>query len=349
MRNGGSAAWLAPTNLIALLAVIVTVILGATTIKATYDLYDKGATPPKSLKATYRSAVDPLTDLRRASDQFTVTVESGREQLDNLQLRQAILVNDGKSPILPSDIVEPLSIRTKAPWRIVSVVDATGESSSAVQLQWERVSSTEFRAAKALLNPGDYIALTIYLTDTSKRVSTLTDENSGVGNEKNESEKPEPPIEWRARIVNLSKINTPPKQTADDLEAKLDPFPIIVMIWGWGIPFVVASFSCFFLLYITTLYQLGALSRGMVRCVIALLPAGVISLMAAEAGTSYVFGAFPFEGGEVPHLLNAPLVTINAIALIGLVAATLRRSRRAASSERAANPETADFGSTGPS
>jgi hypothetical protein len=103
--------------------------------------------------------------------------------------------------------------------------------------------------------------------------------------------------------------------------------PIQVIVWGWGVPFLIASFVSFVLLYCALLNLLGVFEGGMMRAAFILAGVCALSLMAADAGTTYVFGTWPFFSVKVDNLLNAPPVLLNAALLITLAVFAQRKAR----------------------
>jgi hypothetical protein len=294
------------------LAVVATLLSAFIGAMVAYDLKDKGPYPEKAIEADYGWPSDLLTDLSNNKAGLTVSIKKGESEISNLRIIHTLVQNTGKSPIVPSDYFEPLSLRTADPWHIIAV--ASVETGSAVRnskvghmvpLEWSRKSDNEFVSKPALLNPGDMVPATVYLTGPERPAEA--DEGT--------------PVQWAARIINLREISEPPKVTFR-AEASL----LNVNVWGWGIPFLLASFALYEGLYLLGLYRLGAFNDPGYGSFLLILASSLISLSAAEAGTTYIFGTSPFFQG-VNHWMNAPPLILNVVLLGMLVVKSFRVKR----------------------
>lgn len=303
---------------LSVLALVVTVTFGIIPIVAAYDLNERGSNSPKALKAYYFPSFDPLSDVRRARGELTLSLKSGSADIPNLRIRQTWLQNTGKAPILPGDMIEPLSVSTQAPWRIVTVVTRTPKGPNGVQLSWTRKSATEFTSAPALMNPGDVVAANVYLTkDTPAGFSNVIPPEE-------RAEKPEPdvPIEWQTRIANMRGIAVDPDIDTDDYIRALGP--IQVSLYGMGVPVLVVTFLSLASIYALMFVKLGWLRSKNMKTSLLLMSFLALSLMGAEATTTYLFGMKPFDSDPVNHLFNAPLILLNILSMLYLWYRTLR-------------------------
>lgn len=301
------------------LGLVVAVTFGIIPIVVAYDLNERGSDSPKALKAYYFPSFDPLSDVRRAKGELSLSLKSGAAEIPNLRIRQTWLQNTGKAPILPGDMIEPLSVSTQAPWRIVTVVTRTPKGPNGVQLSWTRKSATEFTSAPALMNPGDVVAANVYLTkDASVGGDSVTQPDEKVG-------KPEPdvPIEWQARIANMRGIDVDPDIDTDDYMRALGP--IQVSLYGIGVPVLVVTFLSLTAMYSLMFMKLGWLKSKNIKISLLLLSLTALSLVGAEAATTYLFGMKPFDSNPVNHLINAPLIFMNIAAIAYLWWRSFRR------------------------
>jgi hypothetical protein len=294
-------------NLIATFSVLVTLLLGVITVRAAYDISDRGPAPQRSLQATYIGPSSPLDDLGKVPD-ISIEVESAGVALKNVIVVQTLLTNNGKSPILPSDIFEPLSISAKDPWKIVTLVNASSDATSIIKFKWTKVSDQEFQAQPALLNPGDAVWVNVYLT------------NSKMGEKLDEQfKKPDSIISWSGRVSNVKSIS----KNRDSNSINFGKY-LFVFISDWGIPFFVFSFVLYFTLYYALLSQYGIFSPFRLSSFAIFTACAVICFCASDAGTTYVFGTFY---GPTSNLLNAPILLANAFILGGLTYFGWRKRR----------------------
>lgn len=304
-------------HLIALLGVGVTLITALVAVFATYDIAGKGANPPKRLMANYFTVTDPLSDLAPETSGLSIAVRRGDTPIENLRVVQTILTNTGEAPILPSDFVEALKLTARPPWRIVNVVNSTAfTGENGVQPRWTRVNDSEFRAAPVLLNPGDKLGVSIYLTGEDEVDSVL---QSG-----------ENYVRWSARVVNLPSIGTAPN-AFEELVDRIGP--VFIILWIWPILFIIATFSIYFYMTAVLMDKIELIySRG-TSSYLWLLGGALINICAAEAGSTYVFGSNPAYPMPINHQINLPFIVINASMIAILYVISRRRNGVSADSD----------------
>ena len=239
---------------------------------------------------------------------------SDGKPVHNLRIVQATLKNTGATPILPADMIEPLSLRAEKNWRIVGIANQPLLRETAPQLKWGRVDDGEFRSERALINPGDTVWATVYL--------------SWAG----EGEPPadrEQAVSWHARIANLRGIALD-RNTLD--ESIRGNGPILVFLWGWGVPFILASFAIYCWLTVLLLARSG-LMRPDRRGGLAAVPlTSLRNLAAAEAGATYVFGTNPYISLPISHWANLPPIVANVAMITGLLLTARHHRRESAAS-----------------
>jgi hypothetical protein len=272
-----------------------------------YDTDDPLPDPEKRLELVKVPGINPLHDLSVLRDRATITVTVGDETFDNLIITEALFKNTGKNPILPSEYHENLTVTVNAPWKIVTVENqgrfSFGES---ILLNWKRISDTSFEAEPALLNPGDQVSVRVYLTNTL-----------GSGGAASR-EKDSPIVEWSARITNLREFSKPPDMLADISHTMLDMRGIIVLLYGWTVPFVIAIAIVFQAAYLYFLQRLDMLRGGKWRSSSLLIGISVLSFVAAESLSTYLFENWWTAVAGIPHWFNAPPLLLSSAILAAL-------------------------------
>ncbi|CAN7459794.1 hypothetical protein [Mesorhizobium sp. LjNodule214] len=232
-----------------------------------------------------------MEDLQTQDAKITVTATSNGTNLENLRIGQAVITNNGLSPILPSEQYSPISISSKAPWMIVNVVS----SDKGVKINWKNVDNYVFTSDAELLNPSDNVFLTLYFTKPGPYTKQTEDDK--------------PIVSWKARIANLSEITNSP----DPIKRLKNVGSLMIFHDGPAIVFLVFLFLVYLLISLILLkrssiiYDRGLISYG------AILTMATINLCAAEAGTTYTFGMFPFVKSP-DDLFNIPPIALNALA-----------------------------------
>lgn len=292
--------------LIAVFGVAATLISAVIAANALFQTSRWGNSPPKHLSAGYIGPIDPLSDLNGPGSALDIKIKSGSRDVKNLRFVSITLKNDGQSPILPSDMSEPLSIVSDDQWSIVAISNHV--SSDGPTLKWHTISDQQDQSDPILLNPGDSVWLTVYL--------------SWKGN----GEIPQPdkaPIHWRARINNLREITTAP-----DMEAQLAKLgPITVHIFGLGIPFILLQFLIYNGLSIALLVRSDFIKKNVPITWASIPFVGIINICAAEAGTTYVFGSEPLVSIPTDNIVNLPPLLGNIALIIFLGIMAFQRNR----------------------
>jgi hypothetical protein len=271
--------------------------------------YQRGPIPEKRLTSESLGRSDALSALRNAGGAISVTVDAGGKPLHNLFVSTVILKNTGQAPILPTDIFGKITLKTTAPWQIITV---TNGLQGGIAFDWRKMSDLAFQAEPALINPGDVIWATVYLTNQNDADVTQDDTLS-------------PPLEWDARISNLKAILTEPQNDPGSLASG----QLVVFITSGGILIIVLSFIVYYGLYLHLFYLNGFLSPWRTLSFCLVLSAGLVSLSAAEAGNTYIVGPTPYIP-QIDHLLNIPVLFFNLVALGTLFWMWRRKSRSGA-------------------
>lgn len=288
------------SQLLSFLSILATVLTGWFAYSAAYDLNEKGEVPPKRLEAYYFLAVDPLDNVQGGETNFTVEIRSGHERLDKFIYLPSNIRNTGTAPILPSDFIEPFSIETEPPWRIIAVTNHG--PSRGIRLRWRRVSDTRFEADPTLMNPGDTAVALTYLT------------YSGA-----EPDQSRPPIRWNARIVNLREIQESAENddsSSEDADEGISTFA--------GVLLDMTAFFIFFALSLTLLYKIRIMSKPNFYPLIVVIAS--INYLAAWAGVDYVL-IWMGESGYSGDTIKISSIGLNTLLLIVLAVLAIRQSR----------------------
>lgn len=291
---------------------LVAVVTAIAPVYVAYDLWGRGTTPEKIVELKKFDAINPLADMSPLGERSHLTLQVEDRKIDNLLIAQAMLQNTGKSPILPSDYVQPLTVAVKSPWKIVAVV-SSATSSAYVQMRWKRVDETRFEAEPALLNPSDLTWTYVYLTNSDpSKLGSLTG-----------ATKPE--VDWTARIVNLRSFREPegPFERAERLRWGLH-----VELSGWASIFTLVATPLFLALYLRLLSRAGLVRDWGTRAVLLVVGASLLSLAAAESIATYAFGNVLTSLTGVDHWLNAPPIAVHVVVLVYLVLRTRASGRR---------------------
>lgn len=277
------------------IGIIVTLATAATPLYVAYDLWGRGTTPEKQVDLSQFDGINPLRDLSPLGGRASLKFHIDNQTTSSLIISQAYLKNVGKSPIIPADYIEPLTVSVKSPWKIVAVANSA-DFSSFVQLHWTRVDETKFKAEPSLLNPGDQVATYVYVTNS--QTSSTKDELT--------SEKPE--VEWNARIVNLKAFNTP-SNFFDQVTH--DHWGINIELYGWSLLFTLGFTLLFQALYLHLLIQNKLLNDWSEISILITLSTTLMSLTASESIATYLFGNTLTKISGVNHWLNLPPIILH--------------------------------------
>jgi len=74
-------------------------------------------------------------------------------QIHALHMFYCLIRNNGNTPILPQDFVEPITVSVDNPWLILSI--SQSKFGSKMVLQWEKINNRSYKLKSSLFNPGD--------------------------------------------------------------------------------------------------------------------------------------------------------------------------------------------------
>ena len=290
-----------------IVGIFVSLITMAVPVYVTYDTLDKGkenipiTIPEKKVVIDQYGRFNALHDLYAMEDSTRFSLTINDENVDNLFIFETTLKNVGKSPIVPDDFIEPLSVTVEKPWKILSV---SNNLSTDLKMSWIRINDNKYKAKPVLINPGDYISVNIYLTNTE------TSEIISIP--KKEIEKM---IKWDARIVNLrsfSKIDYKSIFSSD--EKNESPIKINVVHSGWSVIFILICIPLFLILYLHLLQKAGFLISWDSGSYILIFISCILSIAASDGIATYLFDNY----SDVYHWYNVPPIIIHSICLVYL-------------------------------
>ena len=257
--------------------------------------------------------INPLLDLGDSGRLISISARVGTKQLDEIIIENAILKNTGTVPIRPEDTYEPLGLTVDSPWKIFAIVGLPGYIPAA----WHQVTDQEFRADKMLLNPGEQIWATLYLTRPNSS-SVIQD----------------PPInpQWVARIAGLSEPElSPAVPSAAVIERGKKllsvSWGVQVALTGWGVPFVLLFVGICELGYLAEFRLLGLLSPWKKTSYALVTGSVLLTVIAAEATSTLLIPSPMTVFAQVSYGLNLPCVILNIFGLAGFGVWTIVRGR----------------------
>jgi len=266
------------TRLWKFLPIVVTLITAFVPIVVMYDLYYRGSIPEKYLELDKRLAVNPLRDLNIKGGNVALNLSVGDKTFNNVVITSFTLRNTGKSPVVPSDYQEPMTVTVKPPWQIIAIEnDPTFEDITGITLVWDRVSDQRFEAKPALINPGDYIVETVYLTNTAFKSAQKL------------APFPEVDIAIKARITNMQRFTTAPS-LFDQLKT---PIGFTVYLDGPAVLFTVVVASIFLFWYLILLRKSSLLALVDYKSRLIVVGLAILSISVAEVIAYYIFGGLP--------------------------------------------------------
>jgi hypothetical protein len=272
------------------LQIVVMLLIALPPLYATYDVHGRGAIPAKEIQLITVTS-DPMRDLTALGSKVAVTIES--KPISNLRIAQAFLSNVGRAPILPTDYFEPIRVTVPEPWKIIAIGDGQLANFTDTKLLWQRISDREYEAKPVLINPGDQISTSVYLTNT---LSEAQDSHADVN------------PKWTARIANLSAITV---KTGKDLIAPRlgSSLGIAIMVQGWAIAFLVCAAAAYLAVYLHLILRSATIAATW-RVVGVILVCSIMSFSLAEVTTDFLFS------GLLSELTGGPFNLPNMAVLI---------------------------------
>ncbi|QND44660.1 hypothetical protein HB780_02440 (plasmid) [Rhizobium lusitanum] len=292
----------------AVVSLIVTIF--AVVISTTFQ--SSGTNIPKKVEVEYTGPTDPLSDLKETKVDLNVSVSSEGQNVDRLIFYQTSITNSSNVPILPSDFFGNMKLVSKQPWQIVAIGRSKYELAHGVVASWARQSDNEFDSPPILLNPGEALNVTVYLTAPEAIISAQKFDDPA-------------PIAWDMHIANLASLEETPNPVT---RFRTSVGNILVTIWGWGIWTVLGLFIFLLGTHLLLLTWSGLVNRlnplgGALVVYVALL-----SLIAAETINTMIFGVSPlfYVPGDLSSRL--PICILNFVVLAATSILSYRSRRR---------------------
>ena len=292
------------------LFIFVSILTCAVPIYVTYDLFHKGPIPKKKIILGQFGIIDPMSDLSPLGEKVRLSLEVDDETVDNLVISKSFLRNAGNSPIIPDDYHENISVSVPDPWRIVAVKSPGGM----IELTRNKVTDTRFEAQPALLNPGDQVSTTIYLTNTKFKGLMDYDVYQNLK------------VKWNARITNLryfSKWRSP-------LDEPLRPTwrGIVVHLSSWALPFTLMTAVLFLCLYLYLLFKSALLTKISYSNIPVIAAFSLLSFSSAEVIAYYLFDPFPYYMKRyASEWINWVIFAVHVIAITYLYKRMMQHQR----------------------
>ncbi|MFZ2447943.1 MAG: hypothetical protein WAW37_16420 [Syntrophobacteraceae bacterium] len=286
--------WQALTLLAALLNALVPAYVAM-------DLFTRGESPPKrQLELNKLSVIGLYFDVRQLGEQASLTVRMPDGQtFNNIASASAIIKNIGTSPILPSDIHENISINVPKPWKIITV----SSLGSRFTLHWHKISDNKFEADPTLINPGDSIFITAYMTNLDSDKYLDYSELSKIN------------VQWRARITNMTDFASP--QTPSQRNSKSEGWVIIQLV-DWALIFTILTAMLFQVLYLQLFKRIHLWDNLKWSIMPSVLISTFVSYSAAESIATYLYPNELTRTYGVYHSFNIPFILLNLALLITL-------------------------------
>lgn len=256
-----------------LLPYVLTIIAICAPIIVTYDFWEKGPISIKSLEVSDYGTSNVLSTLNVLEEQFDFSLNYGDDKVNHLYSVTSLITNTGKSPILPSDFFKGINVRVDKKWKILSV-HTTTTGIGRVNLEWERVSNYFYQSKPTLINPGDRIYVTAYVT--------YTNSNEYIKNNSDVKIK----LKYSARIANMKGITK--------RDSNLDTFQIqgpqiSINLAGWAIVLFLILYSLFFFLQYWLLIRARIMREERAFDFTVLIGVSLLSIMTAEVISHYIF------------------------------------------------------------
>ena len=266
------------TRVWSLVGVVIAVITMAVPVWVTYDIYGRGDLPEKQVELHKIGPINPLSDLSPLAKGTKLELTIGNQIYDNFVIEQFYIKNTGKSPIIPSDFFENLRVSVKKPWTIVAIKNRF-ISNEPISLEWQRLTPATFEAKPFLLNPGDNIGQTVYLTNLDTSDSP----------ESTRIKYGDTQIDVTARIVNLKRFTKRPSilDRADDRKMAL------VYLSLSDVLFLLFVANLFLYWYARSIEKSGIAKFPSKMAFCYLILFAILSYSTAEVITYYLFGGDP--------------------------------------------------------
>jgi|GEM_PF-3572103 len=274
------------------LGILVAMIMMAVPLWITYEQFELGGSPEKSVELQTIGPIDPLNDLSSLAKGTSLSLSIGDQAYSNILIWQFIIHNRGKAPITPSDFFERLRVSVDPPWEIVAIRDSellTGP----ISLNWSRLAPNVMEAQPVLFNPDDRVWQTVYLTAAKKDGGQLSE----LMKNKHETSA----LKVTARVLNLKQF-TKAKSFLDEAASRKTAMVYLSLT---DVLFLLLVASVLLYWYVRSLERSGVAKFPSRKGFIFIVLFGILSYSTAEVITFYIFGGDPISEAMMGrHLLD---------------------------------------------
>lgn len=266
-----------------MLGLLVALLTSAAPIFVTYDLFKKDHKPELKIEVAQYSLINPLGDLSPLGNRIKLELQIDEKSYNNIAIKQFTLRNKGSAPVEAQDFHKPLSVSVEEPWEIIAVGDAP-IISDPILLEWSKVSKQQFKAKPFLLNPGDTVWQTVYLTNTDPAQA------SSIKTKKHPSAKVE--LRLNARIVNMRQFS----KAVSIFDRYRQPIGTLVYLDFPAVLLLLCIASVFLYWYVRALVKSGVVRAYPInKSCLFFVGAAILSYATAEVITFYIVGGEPIR------------------------------------------------------
>ena len=274
------------------------VVLMTAVIPGYITLYTSNHVTPKRLETGEPFATNFAVGLSPLGDRLSLVMSIDNKPVRNIVSAVMTLANTGNVPVIPSDYYEKLAVNCLKPWVILSIVANDAPVSSV----WHRTDDQKFEAEPTLLNPGDAVRVSVYLTNPEVERPSQEQIND-IG------------LRWSAHILNLSDIQTRPNILTAESSAMWGPR---IELYGWGLVSTIVLSLIFMVEYVHFLNKIGLTRSQEWLLILCVVGTGFLSVAASESISTYLFPSLLVKISGVPHWMNLPWILLNFCTLMCL-------------------------------
>jgi len=278
------------------LAPYITLVVGE--LQRRDSLAQTGVSPEKRVQLDQITVVDPLFALSLYSPDAKATLFLDDAPLENFRVAWTAITNVGNAPVEKNDYSEHLKLLVTPPWKILSVTTpAVLKSPGSLSFNWHAMPDGSFDAEPQLLNPGDVVHLSVYLS-APKQATPIA----------------EPSVDIIPRIVNMKEFSKPPTSDWDHL---FERAPYVFLNRNGIILFLLIA-ALTELGYLMLMQGAGIFATRVVwRNALIVLTAG-LSVSVAEVAATTAVSSNLFDLGPI-WVINGAVIAANVICLAVLL------------------------------
>jgi len=259
--------------------------------------------PQKKLVASNTTPSDLLGQLNGLGNDLHVSMSVSNQAVTNIYLLTESIQNTGDFPISTRDYQGNLSFNIAKPWKIVAF-SPVGDT--ALRPNWNKLSDQNYETPPLLFNPGDKLALNLYVTDVDSSTPTVLD----VLNIQ---------FRWNAHIEGVQGIAPVEPIPSNPMQAV--PLGLLMVTFdGVGLIIFPLMSAAFIASYLYLLDGIGIqIGSKRLRYVGLVVGAALLSISAAEAVTTLLWTSSVYGPSANLLELNLPPILINICLLAVLL------------------------------